>query len=82
VPRKAVVEKPARAAEREARALLEKNRSYKLLEDSESGEEAVGSNGSSLQKKRKRRKHLRKKHQEDEEDEEEEVSESGKRKAG
>ncbi|GAB1301013.1 RNA helicase [Apodemus speciosus] len=82
VPRKAVVEKPARAAEREARALLEKNRSYKLLEDSESGEEAVGTNGSSLQKKRKRRKHLRKKHQEEEEEEEEEVSESGKKKTG
>lgn len=80
VPRKAVVEKPARAAEREARALLEKNRSYKLLEDSESGEEAVARDGSSLQKKRKRRKHLRKKQQEEEE--EEEASESGKRKTG
>lgn len=81
VPRKAVVEKPARAAEREARALLEKNRSYKLLEDSEeSCEETLGRAGSSLQKKRKKRKHLRKKHQEEEE--EEEVSEKGRRKAG
>ncbi|MBV99006.1 putative pre-mRNA-splicing factor ATP-dependent RNA helicase DHX16, partial [Eschrichtius robustus] len=63
VPRKAVVEKPARAAEREARALLEKNRSYRLLEDSEeSSEETVGRAGSSLRKKRKKRKHLRKKH--------------------
>ncbi|XP_010959869.1 pre-mRNA-splicing factor ATP-dependent RNA helicase DHX16 isoform X1 [Camelus bactrianus] len=84
VPRKAVVEKPARAAEREARALLEKNRSYRLLEDSEeSSEETVGRTGSSLQKKRKKRKHLRKKRQEEEEEEEEEeVSEKGKRKAG
>ncbi|KAK2492243.1 hypothetical protein MC885_006627 [Smutsia gigantea] len=82
VPRKAVVEKPARAAEREARALLEKNRSYKLLEDSEeSTEETVGKAGSSLQKKRKKRKHLRKKCQEEEEEEEEEeVSEKRKRK--
>uniref|UniRef100_F6Q0S8 Pre-mRNA-splicing factor ATP-dependent RNA helicase DHX16 n=1 Tax=Equus caballus TaxID=9796 RepID=F6Q0S8_HORSE len=82
VPRKAVVEKPARAAEREARALLEKNRSYKLLEDSEeSSEETVGRAGSSLQKKRKKRKHLRKKRQEEEEEEEEEeVPEKGKRK--
>lgn len=83
VPRKAVVEKPARAAEREARALLEKNRSYKLLVDSEeSSEETVGRAGSNLQKKRKKRKHLRKKRQEEEEDEEEEVSERGKRKRG
>uniref|UniRef100_A0A8C8YE48 DEAH-box helicase 16 n=1 Tax=Prolemur simus TaxID=1328070 RepID=A0A8C8YE48_PROSS len=83
VPRKVVVEKPARAAEREARALLEKNRSYKLLEDSEdSNEETVDRAGSSLQKKRKKRKHLRKKHQEEEEEEEEEASEKGKRKTG
>ncbi|XP_044794256.2 pre-mRNA-splicing factor ATP-dependent RNA helicase DHX16 isoform X2 [Bubalus bubalis] len=84
VPRKAVVEKPARAAEREARALLEKNRSYMLLEDSEdSSEETVGRAGSSVQKKRKKRKHLRKKREEEEEDEEEEqVSEKGKRKTG
>ncbi|CAK7310173.1 pre-mRNA-splicing factor ATP-dependent RNA helicase DHX16 [Vulpes vulpes] len=82
VPRKAVVEKPARAAEREARALLEKNRSYKLLEDSEeSSEETVGRTGSSLQKKRRKRKHLRKKCQEEEE-EEEEISEKGRRKTG
>ena len=77
-----MVEKPARAAEREARALLEKNRSYRLLEDSEgSSEETVGRAGSSLQKKRKKRKHLRKKRQEEEEEEEEEeFSEKGKRK--
>lgn len=82
VPRKAVVEKPARAAEREAQALLEKNRSYKLLEDSEeSSEETVGRTGSSLQKKRRKRKHLRKKCQEEEE-EEEEISEKGRRKTG
>ncbi|XP_031203109.1 pre-mRNA-splicing factor ATP-dependent RNA helicase DHX16 [Mastomys coucha] len=70
VPGKAVVEKPARVAEQEARALLEKNRSYKLLEDcnSESGEEVVGRDGSSLQKKRKRQKQLQKKHQEEEEE--------------
>ncbi|XP_045049217.2 pre-mRNA-splicing factor ATP-dependent RNA helicase DHX16 [Desmodus rotundus] len=83
VPRKTVVEKPARAAEREARALLEKNQSYKLLEDSEeSSEEIVGRAGNSLQKKRKKRKHLRKKCQKDEEEEEEEVSEKGKKPGG
>lgn len=79
VPRKVAVEKPARAAEREARALLEKNRSYRLLEDSEdSGEETVGKAGSSLQKKRKKRKHLRKKRPEEDSDLEE-ASETGKR---
>ncbi|XP_008155603.2 pre-mRNA-splicing factor ATP-dependent RNA helicase DHX16 [Eptesicus fuscus] len=83
VPREAVVEKPARAAEREARALLEKNRSYKLLEDSEeSSEESVDRAGTRLQKKRKRRKHLRKKRQEEEEEEEEEDSEKGKKTGG
>ncbi|XP_045681894.1 pre-mRNA-splicing factor ATP-dependent RNA helicase DHX16 isoform X2 [Phyllostomus hastatus] len=83
VPRKTVVEKPARAAEREARALLEKNQSYKLLEDSEeSCEETVGRAGNSLQKKRKKRKHLRKKCQEEEEEDEEEVSEKGKKTGG
>ncbi|KFO25079.1 Putative pre-mRNA-splicing factor ATP-dependent RNA helicase DHX16 [Fukomys damarensis] len=95
VPREAVAEKPARAAEREARALLEKSRSYQLLEDSEDGgEETVGKAGNSLRKKRKKRKHLRKKRPEEEEEEEEEeqeqeqeqereaVSESGKKTAG
>lgn len=77
-----MVEKPARVAEREARALLEKNRSYKLLEDSESDEEAVGRDASSLHKKRRRRKHLRKKHHGEDEEEEEEVSEVGKGKPG
>ncbi|XP_059558128.1 pre-mRNA-splicing factor ATP-dependent RNA helicase DHX16 isoform X2 [Myotis daubentonii] len=82
VPREAAVEKPARAAEREARALLEKNRSYTLLEDSEeSSEESVGRAGSRLQKKRKRRKHLRKKRQEEEEEEEED-SARGKKTGG
>lgn len=80
VPREAAVEKPARAAEREARALLEKNRSYQLLEDSEdSGAEGVGGAGAGLPKKRKRRKHLRKKRQEEEEEGEEEDSEKGKK---
>ncbi|XP_036284825.1 pre-mRNA-splicing factor ATP-dependent RNA helicase DHX16 isoform X2 [Pipistrellus kuhlii] len=80
VPREAAVEKPGRAAEREARALLEKNRSYQLLEDSEgSGAESVGAAGAGLQKKRKRRKHLRKKRQEEEEEGEEEDSEKGKK---
>ncbi|KAM4835739.1 pre-mRNA-splicing factor ATP-dependent RNA helicase DHX16 [Thomomys bottae] len=83
VPRKPVVEKPARVAEREARALLEKNRSYKLLEDSEeSSEETVNESKSSLQKKRKKRKHLRKKHYDEEEEEEEDISEKRKRKTG
>ncbi|CAK6447202.1 unnamed protein product [Pipistrellus nathusii] len=83
VPREAAVEKPARAAEREARALLEKNRSYQLLEDSEdSGAEGVGGAGAGLPKKRKRRKHLRKKRQEEEEEGEEEDSEKGKKAGG
>lgn len=83
VPREAAVEKPARAAEREARALLEKNRSYQLLEDSEdSGAESVRGAGAGLQKKRKRRKHLRKKRQEEEEEGEEEDSEKGKKTGG
>lgn len=43
-----MVEKLVRVVEREVRVLLEKNRFYKLLEDSESGEEVVGSNGSSF----------------------------------
>lgn len=82
VPRKAAVEKPARAAEREARALLEKNRSYRLLEDSEdSSGEIAGRAGSSPQKKRRKRKHLRKKRQEEEE-EEEVASEGGSKAAG
>lgn len=80
VPRKAVIEKPARAAEREARALLEKNRSYRLLEDSEdSSEETVGRTGNSHQKKHKKRKHLRKKRLEEEDEDEEEVSEKRKK---
>ncbi|XP_044529695.1 pre-mRNA-splicing factor ATP-dependent RNA helicase DHX16 [Gracilinanus agilis] len=80
VPRKAVVERPARAAEREALALLEKNRSYQLLEESEESDgEAQGRGRSGFQKKNKKRKHLRKKTQEEEEEERD--SEGDKKKA-
>ncbi|KAM4815465.1 LOW QUALITY PROTEIN: pre-mRNA-splicing factor ATP-dependent RNA helicase DHX16-like, partial [Thomomys bottae] len=83
VPGKLVVEKPARVAEREARALLEKNRSYKLLEESEDSSEETGIlSKSSLQKKRKKRKHPRKKHCDEEEEEEEDISKKRKRKTG
>ncbi|XP_036623061.1 pre-mRNA-splicing factor ATP-dependent RNA helicase DHX16 [Trichosurus vulpecula] len=79
VPRKAVVERPARVAEREALALLEKNRSYQLLEESEESDgEIQGRGGGGSQKKTKKRKHLRKKTQEEEEEEQD--SEGDKKK--
>ncbi|XP_051852082.1 pre-mRNA-splicing factor ATP-dependent RNA helicase DHX16 isoform X2 [Antechinus flavipes] len=79
VPRKAVVERPARVAEREALALLEKNRSYQLLQESEeSDEEIQGPVRSASLKKNKKRKHLRKKTQEEEEEEQD--SEEDKKK--
>lgn len=81
VPRKAVVGRPARAAQPEARALPEKNRSHKLLEDSEdSSEESEGRAGSSLQKTHKQPEHLRKKRLREEEEAEAEVPENGQKK--
>ncbi|MEQ2209609.1 hypothetical protein XENOCAPTIV_001469 [Xenoophorus captivus] len=40
IPRRQVVEKPSKAIEREAIEMERKNRTYTLLEDSDSGEEA------------------------------------------
>nr|DBA20571.1 TPA: hypothetical protein GDO54_017333 [Pyxicephalus adspersus] len=63
VPRKAAVERPARAAEREALAMQQKNKSYALLEDSDEEE----ANDESRDKKRKK-KHLRKRKKEESSD--------------
>ncbi|KAM9325352.1 pre-mRNA-splicing factor ATP-dependent RNA helicase DHX16 isoform 2-T2 [Gastrophryne carolinensis] len=68
LPRKAQVERPARAAEREALAMQQKNKSYTLLEDSEEEEEEEKP-GSQSDKKRKR-KHLRKRRKEESSDSE------------
>ncbi|XP_048376075.2 pre-mRNA-splicing factor ATP-dependent RNA helicase DHX16 isoform X1 [Stegostoma tigrinum] len=58
IPRKEKVEKAARAVEREALALQQKNRTYLLLEDSEdSGPEEKQSHN----KSKRKRKHIRKK---------------------
>ncbi|OCT66226.1 pre-mRNA-splicing factor ATP-dependent RNA helicase DHX16 [Xenopus laevis] len=66
IPRKAPVERPARAAEREAMAMQEKNKSYTLLEDSEEEEKP-----NSRDEKRKK-KHLRKRRKEESSDSENE----------
>ncbi|XP_029441460.1 pre-mRNA-splicing factor ATP-dependent RNA helicase DHX16 isoform X2 [Rhinatrema bivittatum] len=62
VPRAQPAERPARAAEREALAMQQKNRSYTLLDSEESGGETEGvprRQGGQRAEKRKR-KHLRK----------------------
>ncbi|XP_061573364.1 pre-mRNA-splicing factor ATP-dependent RNA helicase DHX16 [Cololabis saira] len=73
IPRKAVVEKPARAMEREAIEMDRKNRTYTLLEDSDSGEEAAMETQKGKKKNKDRgnkRKHIRpKKGSESSEDE-------------
>lgn len=51
LPRKAPVERPARAAEREALAMQQKNQSYTLLEDSDEEEEKVASKDEKKRKK-------------------------------
>ncbi|KAM6936505.1 pre-mRNA-splicing factor ATP-dependent RNA helicase DHX16 [Lycodopsis pacificus] len=65
IPRKQVVEKPARAMEREAIEMDKRNRTYTLLEDSDSDVEAVKETEKGKKKKDKdrgnRRKHIRKK---------------------
>lgn len=66
IPQKQIVEKPARAVERQALELEKKNRTYTLLEDSDSGGEVVTQKG---EKKKdndrgRKRKHLRKKREE------------------
>lgn len=68
VPRKPVVEKPSRAIERQVIEMEQKNRTYTLLEDSDSDGEAARKEGK--QKKGgakdvgKKRKHLRQKREE------------------
>ncbi|KAM8952383.1 pre-mRNA-splicing factor ATP-dependent RNA helicase DHX16 [Pelodytes ibericus] len=66
LPRKTPVERPARAAEREALAMQEKNRLYTLLEDSEEEEEKEDKRDL----KRKKKKNLRKRKKEDSSDSE------------
>lgn len=66
LPRKAPVERPARAAEREALAMQQKNQSYTLLEDSDEEEEKVASKD----EKKRKKKHLRKRKKEESSDSE------------
>ncbi|XP_069799913.1 pre-mRNA-splicing factor ATP-dependent RNA helicase DHX16 [Dendropsophus ebraccatus] len=66
LPQKAQVERPARAAEREALAMQQKNKSYTLLEDSDEEEEKVASKD----EKKRKKKHLRKRRKEESSDSE------------
>ncbi|XP_018416161.1 PREDICTED: putative pre-mRNA-splicing factor ATP-dependent RNA helicase DHX16 isoform X1 [Nanorana parkeri] len=61
LPQKVSVERPARAAEREALAIQQKNKSYALLEDSDEEEAKEESKGD----KKRRKKHLRKRRKEE-----------------
>ncbi|KAM7383051.1 hypothetical protein PAMP_002737 [Pampus punctatissimus] len=79
IPRKQVVEKPARAIEREAIEMDRKNRTYTLLEDSDSDGDAVrdkpkGKKKSKDKDRGNKRKHIRQK-KESESSSEEEVPE-------
>ncbi|KAM7421405.1 hypothetical protein PAMA_015503 [Pampus argenteus] len=78
IPRKQVVEKPARAIEREAIEMDRKNRTYTLLEDSDSDGDAVRDKQKGKKKSKDRgnkRKHIRQK-KKSESSSEEEVPES------
>ncbi|KAF7235610.1 Pre-mRNA-splicing factor ATP-dependent RNA helicase DHX16 [Varanus komodoensis] len=91
VPHQAPRERPARAAEQEALALQQKNRSYTLLEDSDDDvpSEATAVRGSKRHhpprgpegKQRKRHKHLRQR-KEEEDDDDTDSDEKGKGKDG
>ncbi|XP_007238873.2 pre-mRNA-splicing factor ATP-dependent RNA helicase DHX16 [Astyanax mexicanus] len=65
IPKKQVVEKPARAVERQAIEMDRKNRTYTLLEDSDSDGDTVKEKGKEKKSKDKdrgkKRKHLRQK---------------------
>lgn len=66
IPRKQVVEKPARAMEREAIEMDRKNRTYTLLEDSDSDGDTVmekqkGKKKSKDKDRGNKRKHIRQK---------------------
>ncbi|XP_077142099.1 pre-mRNA-splicing factor ATP-dependent RNA helicase DHX16-like isoform X1 [Ranitomeya variabilis] len=65
LPRKTPVERPARAAEREALAMQQKNKSYALLEDSDEEEEKMAKKD-----KTRKKKHLRKRKKEESSDSE------------
>ncbi|XP_068106514.1 pre-mRNA-splicing factor ATP-dependent RNA helicase DHX16 [Hyperolius riggenbachi] len=69
LPRKAQVERPARALEREALAMQQKNKTYTLLEDSDEEEEKEESRDG---KKKKKKQHLRKRRKEESSDSENE----------
>ncbi|KAM3911595.1 pre-mRNA-splicing factor ATP-dependent RNA helicase DHX16 isoform 1-T2 [Leptodactylus fuscus] len=64
LPRKAAVERPARAAEREALAMQQKNKLYTLLEDSDEDEDKV----TGKDEKKRKKKHLRKRKKEESSD--------------
>uniref|UniRef100_A0A8C8CLE0 Helicase ATP-binding domain-containing protein n=1 Tax=Oncorhynchus tshawytscha TaxID=74940 RepID=A0A8C8CLE0_ONCTS len=72
IPRKQVVEKPARAIERRVMEIERKNRNYTLLSDSESDGEAVREKEKKKSKDRgDKRKHLRKREESQSSSEEE-----------
>ncbi|XP_051262346.1 pre-mRNA-splicing factor ATP-dependent RNA helicase DHX16 [Dicentrarchus labrax] len=81
IPRKQVVEKPARAMEREAIEMDRRNRTYTLLDDSESDGESVrekqkGKKKSKDKDRGNKRKHIRQK-KESESSSEDEAAKSG-----
>lgn len=72
IPRKQIVEKASRALEREAIEMDRKNRTYTLLEDSESDEDTVlekHKQKSKIKDKSTKRKHIRQKKDSSSEDE-------------
>ncbi|XP_038624521.1 pre-mRNA-splicing factor ATP-dependent RNA helicase DHX16 isoform X1 [Tachyglossus aculeatus] len=73
VPRKVLAERPARAAERAALALQEKNKAYRLLEDSEdSGPETQSAGAPAAPSASRKKRHLRRRRRREEEEEEDE----------
>lgn len=84
IPRKQVVEKPARAMEREAIEMDKKNRTYTLLEDSDSDGEVVVEKQKGKKKskdKGNRRKHIRQKKESESSSEEEAPKRQGDQKS-
>lgn len=80
IPRKQVVEKPARAIERQVMEMERKNRAYTLLEDSDGDAEAVPEKQKERKKDkdtRNKRKHIRQK-KESESSSEDELQKRGK----
>ncbi|XP_037532031.1 pre-mRNA-splicing factor ATP-dependent RNA helicase DHX16 [Nematolebias whitei] len=62
IPRRQAVEKPSRAMERQAIEMDRKNRTYTLLEDSDSCEEAVGEKQKGKKKSKEKARGNKKKH--------------------